>query len=331
MNEIKTQRVLGFVQTEAPQYKPLLRYLPSFIREIAPNASKTDIEFALHRELHRREVALKRESGKILVEAAKLKDYDGYRDRLAEFLEQSNELGASALAQYVMHRKIVIELFDKALSTDRKTEKYPLEEAVHNILFPMGSTDRDTLYSQHNLWMIDERLTYHWFLSSDKPLKKLKEFQSTSSLRPDLFIFDRKITFSEGEEGQQPVNSLVVVEFKRPQRDDYTDQDNPLQQVLDQIRDIRKGQVKDEKGRPIVLAYDKVPTFAYIICDITPSLREVLVDRDAQGTPDGLSYYGYHKNHSVYFEVIDYAKLLTDAKKRNRVFFDKLNLLGGKA
>lgn len=159
------------------------------------------------RELHRREVALKRESGKILLEAAKVKDYDGYRERLAEFLEQSNELGASALAQYVMHRKIVIELFDKALSADRKTEKYPLEEAVHNILFPMRSTDRDTLYSQHNLWMIDERLTYHWFLSSDKPLKKLDEFQSTSSLRPDLFIFDRKITFSAGEEGQQPVNS----------------------------------------------------------------------------------------------------------------------------
>lgn len=330
LNEIKTQRVMSFVQTDAPQYKPLLRYLPSFIRDIAPNASKTDIELALHRELHRREVALKRESGKILIEAAKLKDYDGYRERLAEFLEQSNELGASALAQYVMHRKIVIELFDKALSADRKTEKYPLEEAVHNILFPMRSTDRDMLYSQHNLWMIDERLTYHWFLSSDKPLKKLDEFQSTSSLRPDLFIFDRKITFSEGEEGQQPVNSLVVVEFKRPQRDDYSDQENPLQQVLDQIRDIRKGQVKDEKGRPIVLAYDKVPTFAYIICDVTPSLRQVLVDRDATGTPDGLSYYGYHKNHSVYFEVIDYTKLLTDAKKRNRVFFDKLNMIGGK-
>ncbi|MDX0604980.1 hypothetical protein GOD78_28185 [Sinorhizobium medicae] len=331
LNDLKTQKIMSFVQTDAPQYKPLLRYLPWFIRDIAPNASKTEIEFALHRELHRREVALKKESGKILVEAAKLKDYDGYRDRLAEFLEQSNELGASALAQYVMHRKIVLELFDKALSADRKTEKYPLEEAVHNILFPMRSTDRDALYSQHNLWMIDERLTYHWFLSSDKPLKSHEEFDSTSALRPDLFIFDRKIAFSEGEEGQQPVNSLVVVEFKRPQRDDYSDEDNPLQQVLDQIRDIRKGQVKDEKGRPIALAYEKVPTFAYIICDITPSLREVLIDRDAQGTPDGLSYYGYHKNHSVYFEVIDYAKLLMDAKKRNRVFFDKLNLMGGKA
>lgn len=329
LNEIKTKRIEAFVQTDAPQYKPLLRYLSSFIREIAPNASKTDIEFALHRELHRREVALKRQSGKILVEAAKLKDYEGYRERLAEFLEQSNELGASALAQYVMHRKIVLELFDKALSADRKTDKYPLEEAVHNLLFPMRSTDRETLYSQHNLWMIDERLTYHWFLSSDKPLKSLDEFTSDSSLRPDLFIFDRKLALSEGEEGQQPLNSLVVIEFKRPQRDDYSDQENPLQQVLDQIRDIRKGQVKDEKGRPIKLAHDKIPTYAYVVCDITPSLQDVLLARDAQGTPDGLSYYGYHKNFEIYFEVIDYTKLLTDARKRNRIFFDKLNLMGG--
>ncbi|MDJ1638196.1 hypothetical protein [Rhizobium rhizogenes] len=29
----------------------------------------------------------------------------------------------------------------------------------------------------------------------------------------------------------------------------------------------------------------------------------------------------------VYYEVIDYGKLLADAKRRNRVFFDRLNLM----
>lgn len=119
----------------------------------------------------------------------------------------------------------------------------------------------------------------------------------------------------------------MVVEFKRPQRDDYTDNDNPLQQVLDQIRDIRTGQFKNDQGRPISTANDRIPAFAYIICDITPALKQVLVDRDAKATPDGLSYYGYHVNHGVYYEVIDYGRLLTDAKRRNKVFFDKLNHL----
>ena len=31
--------------------------------------------------------------------------------------------------------------------------------------------------------------------------------------------------------------------------------------------------------------------------------------------------------HKVYYEVIDYTKMLQDAKKRNRIFFDKLNLV----
>lgn len=327
INAVKSQRLTQYVISEAPQYKPLLRYLSGFIGDIAPNATKMEMELALHRELHKREVALKRESGKILSEASRLKDYDSYRERLADFMERSNELGASALAQYVMHRKIVLELLEKALSTDRKTDRYPLEEAVHNIVFPMRGTDRDVLYSQQNLWIIDERLNYHSYIASDKPLSSHDDFDSASKKRPDLFIFDRRMAFAEGDDGH-PINSLVVVEFKRPQRDDYTDADNPLQQVLDQIRDIRTGQFRNDQGRPIPTANDRIPAFAYIVCDITPALKQVLVDRDAKGSPDGLSYYGYHVNHAVYYEVIDYARLLSDAKRRNRVFFDKLNLIG---
>ncbi|MGO8021197.1 ATP-binding protein [Rhizobium leguminosarum] len=328
INAVKSARLTQYVFSEAPQYKPLLRYIDGFISSVTPNATKIEMELALHSELHKREVALKRESGKILSEAARLKDYDSYRERLADFMERSNELGTSALAQYVMHRKIVLELLAKALSADRKTERYPLEEAVHSIVFPMRGTDRDILYSQQNLWIIDERLNYHSYIASDKPLSSHVEFDSTSKKRPDLFIFDRRIAFAEGEEGQA-INSLVVVEFKRPQRDDYTETENPLQQVLDQIRDIRSGQFKNDQGRPIATANDRIPAFAYIICDITPAMKRVLIDRDAKGSPDGLSYYGYHANHAVYYEVIDYGRLLADAKRRNRVFFDKLNLMGG--
>jgi hypothetical protein len=329
LNKAKTDRIIAYVRTEAPQYKPMLRYIEGFVGSISPNASKIDIELALHKELHQREVTLKREGSRFLTEAAKQDDYEQYRQRLAEFMERSNELGLSALAQYVMHRKIVIELFEKALSSDKKTDRYPLEEAVHNILFPMRSTDHDTLYSQQNLWIIDERLNYHSFIASDKPLNSHKDFTSDSKKRPDLFIFDRKIAFAEGAGEGAPISSITVVEFKRPQRDDYTEADNPLKQVLEQIQTIRSGQFKTEHGRPIPVANEKIPAFAYVICDITPRMRQTLVDRDAKGTPDGLSFYGYHSNHGIYFEVIDYGRLLTDAKRRNRVFFERLNLLDG--
>ena len=44
-------------------------------------------------------------------------------------------------------------------------------------------------------------------------------------------------------------------------------------------------------------------------------------------TPDKQGFYGYHVNHRVYYEVMDYTKMLSDATKRNRIFFDKLNLV----
>jgi hypothetical protein len=43
-------------------------------------------------------------------------------------------------------------------------------------------------------------------------------------------------------------------------------------------------------------------------------------------TPNNLGYYGYNETLNAYYEVISYAKLLADTKKRNRILFDKLNL-----
>ena len=329
LNKSKRIKIVEYVGKHAPQYRPLLKYIGTFIDRISPNASNIDIELALHRELHNREVALKRESRNILNQAAKQENYDDYKQQFSDFMEKSNELGVSALAQYVMHRKIVLELFEKALKADKRTDKYPLEAAVHNILFPMRATNEEILYSQQNLWLIDERLTYHSFIASDKPLDGLEAFDSSSKKRPDLFIFDRKIAFSERAEDGNPINSIAVVEFKRPQRKDYSDESNPLMQVVEQIGDIRSGQFLDEDRRPIPVANSEIPAFAYVICDITEKLKKVLLNWDLTSTPDGQMFFGYHRNYGIYCEVIDYRKLLSDSKKRNRIFFDKLNIMGG--
>lgn len=39
-----------------------------------------------------------------------------------------------------------------------------------------------------------------------------------------------------------------------------------------------------------------------------------------------LGYYGYNETLNAYYEIISYAKLLADAKKRNRILFEKLHL-----
>ena len=260
INAAKEERIWQYVQTEAPQYKILMKYRSEFIDKIPPNATKPVIEAALHRELFEREQRLKVEGSRIIREAVKVDDYEEYHQRLADFMDKYNELGISALAQYVKSTENLLDLLARALSQDGGTGKYPLEKAVHHLIFPMRETSDDLPYYQQNLWLIDERLTYHSFIASDKPLASLGDaLHSPSMKRPDLVIFDRKIAFAEGE---QPINSIIVVEFKRPQRDDYKVDDNPLAQAFDMITEVRSGQCKDRKGRPISVANDKDPASA---------------------------------------------------------------------
>ena len=197
LNEAKIERIYKYVKDEAPQYKPLMRYKESFINKIPPNVTKLDLEMALHRELHQREVEIKRESNKMISGGEKIVDYETYRTRLSDFIERYSELGTAALAHYVMHRKIIIDFLEKAISLNEKTGKYPLEQVVHNIIFPMHSTDRETLYSQQNLWIIDERLTFHTYIMSDKKISSHEGLESGSAKRPDIAIFDCKLPFSE--------------------------------------------------------------------------------------------------------------------------------------
>src|SRR3546814_5806143 len=61
-----------------------------------------------------------------------------------------------------------------------------------------------------------------------------------------------------------------------------------------------------------------IPATIFCVADLTPRLRQILIDFDANATPDNQGFYGYHRTHKVYYEVIDYTKMLQDARKRNR-------------
>jgi hypothetical protein len=67
--------------------------------------------------------------------------------------------------------------------------------------------------------------------------------------------------------------------------------------------------------------------YVYIVCDITEKI-EYFAEKeyDYTKTPDGWGYFTFKKNVNAYIELISYTKLVEDAKKRNRVLFDKLNL-----
>ncbi len=329
INDAKAARVRSYVDHEAPQYKILLKDINSFIDRLSQNPGRAEIELALHQEIHLREVKLKQEGSRIIKEADKSgADFEEVEKHLDDFLENYNELGVSTLARYVAQRKILLDFLERAINKREDTQRYPLERVVHQLIFPRHKTSDDVASNEQNLWIIDERLTYQTFISSDKAISSLKmQIDSTSRREPDLLLFDRKIIFGD----EQPVKSIILVEFKKPMLNNYTMEKNPLLQCFEMVEDIRSGKFLDPKsGRPISVATKDIPAFCYIVCDITDSLKRVLKTFQAFITPDNQGYYGFHPQYAAYYEVMDYNKLLRDAKQRNRIFFDKLNILGNR-
>jgi hypothetical protein len=138
INDLKEERVQAYVQSEAPQYRILMKYSDEFIAKISPEATKTEIEAALHHELYQRETRMRQESGRIIKEAEKVSDYELYKKRFAEFMEDYNEIGASALAQYVAHRRIILDFLERAISRAEGSSKFPLESVVHQLILSIG-------------------------------------------------------------------------------------------------------------------------------------------------------------------------------------------------
>jgi hypothetical protein len=327
INSLKRDRIRRYVREDAPQYRILLKNADKFLDKLSPTPSRAEMETVLHRELFLRETELKKESSRIIREAGKITDYETYHRKFTEFLDEYNQLGVSALAQYVQHRRIILDFLGRAINLRDDQEKYPLEKVVHHLVFPMRYTSDDLPSSEQNLWMIDERLTFHSFIASDKPNKSITALDSEDKQRGDIVIFDEKIIFSgERPDEGHPLSSIVIIEFKQPGRDKYAADDNPVLQAAKVINAIRQGKYK-HKGRALPIANADIPAMIFVIADLTPKLRQILIDFNATITPDQQGFYGYHINHRVYYEVMDYTKMLSDATKRNRIFFDKLNLV----
>lgn len=167
-------------------------------------------------------------------------------------------------------------------------------------------------------------MSYHKYLSSDLPFNQVTEVDSTSGDRPDILIFNEPFAFVNDEE---PYNSVVVIEFKRPMRKNYPESDkNPLEQVYGYIQKILDGKKTDKDGVPLNSIGKHTPFYSYIICDITPKIDLIAKSGGLTKTPDNLGYFGYNPNYNTYIEIISYRKLIIDAKDRNKILFDKLNL-----
>jgi hypothetical protein len=194
---------------------------------------------------------------------------------------------------------------------------------VHDIIVPLRASSDDLEYDNHNLWILDDRLAFYTFFLCDKPFRSFSD--TASGREADLAVlFDRSLAF-RGETNDQPI---IIVEFKRPGRNDYDGNTNPVSQVLEYVDIFRSGQhVKDKDGKIIRTVSNATRFICYVVADLTDTLVKVVRTSPANNKfPDGEGYFGFSPDHNAWIEVLPYHKIIHDARIRHEAFFRRLNL-----
>ncbi len=317
-------RVLEFVSNRAPRYRPVLSRLESLGVTVDPSIKDSDLELLLHRNFQKLEADTITQGQAIYAEAGST-PLEDYQERLNQYLDKVRDINQSDLAAYVSRRRVILDLLSKLIRTNEQG-RYSREDAIHSLLMPMRTDSNEIGTDAANLWIIDERLAFHDYLASDKTLKSMPITGSQSTREPDILstrLIDTPVLAAEGD--TLPLASIVVVEIKRPMRNDASEDKDPILQSLDYVKRVRSGGVVTAAGRPIPASQDS-PAFCYILADLTTTLVNRCEYANLRRTHDGLGYFGFNEPAKAYIEVMSFDRLVNSATERNRAFFDKLGL-----
>jgi hypothetical protein len=209
---------------------------------------------------------------------------------------------------------------------DTRDSAYQREDILHSLICPLRvNTIADGRKvepaASHDLWIVDERLTFAQYFSSDTEFSALTESLAGEE-RPDVLIFDHV----HGLRQTESPSKILLVEFKRPGRNSYNDNENPQLQVERYVRRLQSGKLSDVKGRPIKLNESTV-FYCFIVADIVGKLDDWTYSW--QRTADGRGrIYRPNSGFLGSIELMGWDALLEDAKARNQAFFDKAGISG---
>ena len=319
--QAKKEQIDTFVRHKKPQYRYLLNERTDVYDKIPVGLSEERLDLELYKQEQQWEYDIAAKMAKIEQRQKNSEtSTPEFIQLFNDYCSEVTQLSQASLAEYVVRRKAVISLLQRALEIG-DDDKYSKEARIHSIICPMRVSSDDVKFDEMNLWLVDDKLAYHHFLASDQYLSSLPVLENDVHKRTDLAVFDKAISYS-ADDGV--LSSITIIELKRPMRDDLSsDENNPIRQVLKYVDDIKGGKVKRANGRGFGKV-DNAAFYCYIIADLTDSLIEDAEYADLNRTPDGEGYFGYSKAKGAYIEVISYSKLVRDAKKRNEVLFDKL-------
>ena len=311
--EKKRLRIQSYVDEEAPWHKSILSHVD--LSTMPYNPTNEEIESGLQKERFAQEVSIKRDVARLMSES----DLTTLKENVVEIAGKISETSKDELIHYIALRRKILDLFGKSLEVD-ESGGYSSEGVVHDIVFPRKGDSENTPFFDHNLWIVDERLNFTNYVSSDVQLAG-RNFE-----RPDLLVYGRRVLFRGDNEASNPI---TIFEFKRPQRDDFVNpsaREDPIQQIIRYVNDIRDGKYRTSQGRNILVA-DNTPFYGLVVCDLTPKVEKWLErEKDFKPMPDRLGWFQWKGNINLYVEVNSWDKVLKDAQMRNKIFFEKLGI-----
>ena len=311
--EKKKKRIRSYVDNQAPWHKEIFSKVD--LSEMPYNPTNEEIEACLQKEKFAQELAIKEDVTKLLSET----NLENIKDTVASIANKISNTSKNDLIHYIAFRKNILDIFEKSLEVD-DAGSYSSEGVVHDIVFPRKGDTEITPFHDHNLWIVDERLNFTSYVSSDVPL------DGKNTGRPDLLAYDKRVLFRGDNETSNPI---TIFELKKPQRDDFANpssQEDPVQQIVRYVNKVRSGKCKTPEGREIQIA-ENTPFYGFVVCDLTSKVRNWLeLEKDFKPMPDRLGWFQWKSNINLYVEVISWDKVLKDAQKRNKIFFHKLGI-----
>lgn len=326
-----------------PLYASAIDDIEAYAASMPLNWDETKLvqDVALRR--HRSTKALFKQIEKLEANSASMSNQD-FATHVRKISAALGDTEKSALAQYVVERRWVIELLKERRKIDLSDSKHAPENIVHEIFCPLGVTSDALDYDDHNLWLIDDRLAYYTYITSDRPIKSFarddgdahtEEFDRRETLRtigsygeksePDLAIFKRPMLFRR----PNTLDPTVIVEFKSPGKTSYSGApaDNPVIQIRKYIESLLEKTCYTYDRERITDIKAGSPFLCFLIAEPSPQLYEILRQHQIhKPTPDGDGRFAYLDDLNAYFEFIPYDQVLRNATLRNEAFFRRLNV-----
>lgn len=306
------RKVQQHIRTKQPEYARLLEQKREQLSRIRWSDNLRHIDESLYKLKQTWDWEIKSELSQVEQKLVSEKTEVGeLAEQFYRVVSASNLAGQDDLVRYVIKRRAVLQLLTQLTAKFRNT----VEADIHKIVFPLRRTNGQVDYDDHNLWLVDDTLSFYEFVASDIRFDQLEAAGIESQKRPDI------LAFKTGD----PFQHVSLVEFKKPDRKDHQ---NPVEQLAGYARLLRKGGTVDGRGVTMPKVGANVRIDAYAIVTLDPQMEDLL--RDGPGEMkevEGESrWYGGLSNLNMTVEVLDFTAFVRRAQQRNQAFFRALNL-----